>query len=645
MCVGALHSVRHWRRLRLLILIILAGTLVLLIAPSSAVLLQPRYQTVPAGGTAYFLPAAPDQLWPSEVNGSDELSECFGMYSAQNIVCASAGFDSLRSYFQNFNTSFTAPRLFWDNYVLRPILIQSLAGTVPRLLNSGIAFRLPLPHTFWLQPNAVTAIFQEALTNDWREGSKRWSGSPLSTMNKYQYATHRLSSVVSISPVVLPRCLPAQNMSTGPGQVSFPVKTWAHRTINDSMGESPEWEDESKDYNVIVPEYDTTHSLQHQLIHLPTHRFGPVSGGLLLELPGTVPNASRVIVACSISAFWSSGQVLSDSLVDQAAYSFAESKIQRARIRADLNASNAEASKSRRLISIRDDWFRSLTPPMPCVSHSNQSRPLTTLQCLFSEAGLTTFLENIRTTQLQPKWNGSACQYQPPDPSETDVDRWNRGDCGNGAKQQLLEMILASVFANGLSRYGSRHAFDQISIRNSPHNPWRWLLKSLPRAPDYYASLLSNKPLHDAILPAPASASNYVTLRMRVQVLGYAWYASGFSEYFAIAVVVMYMLIALVHTIWVVSTGVTSSSWDTVTELLALALQSPVSKALKGSGAGIERLGTYQRIMKLRVREEGQEEKVILVVDEDGNDTNIRSSPSRTTGLRYRKVEIDKDYT
>ena len=181
-----------------------------------------------------------------------------------------------------------------------------------------------------------------------------------------------------------------------------------------------------------------------------------------------------------------------------------------------------------------------------------------------------------------------------------------------------------------------------------PHNPSRWLLKSLPRAPDYYASLLSNKPLHDAILPAPASGPKYVTLRMRVQVLGYAWYAryaSGFSEYFAITVVVVYMLIALVHTVWVVSTGVTSSSWDTVTELLALALQSPVSKALKGSGAGIERLGTYQRLMKLRVREEGQEEKVILVVDEDGNDTNIQSSPSRTTGLRYRRVEIDKDYT
>ncbi|KAL9626340.1 MAG: hypothetical protein Q9204_007384 [Flavoplaca sp. TL-2023a] len=115
---------------------------------------------------------------------------------------------------------------------------------------------------------------------------------------------------------------------------------------------------------------------------------------------------------------------------------------------------------------------------------------------------------------------------------------------------------------------------------------------------------------------------------MRVQVLGYSWYASGFSEYLAITVVVMYMLIALVHTIWVLSTGVTSSSWDTVTELLALALQSPVSKALKGSGAGIERLGTYQRILKLRVREEGQEEKVILLVDEDGNDTNIQSKMS-----------------
>ncbi len=240
---------------------------------------------------------------------------------------------------------------------------------------------------------------------------------------------------------------------------------------------------------------------------------------------------------------------------------------------------------------------RSLTPPTLCGSHSNLSRQSTPLQCLFADVGLTTLVEDL-STQLQPQRDGSACSYQLPDPSETDVERWNRADCSNDGKNLLLEMVLASVFANGLSRYGSRHAFDQVSIRNSPHDSFRWQLKSLPRASDYYTSLLRNKPDHDAILPAPPSAdSNYVTLRMRVEVFGYAWYASGYSDYLAIVVVLIYMRNALTHTIWVVATGVTSSSWDTVTELLTLALQSPGSEALKGSGAGIERLRTYNPTM------------------------------------------------
>lgn len=186
MFVGALHSVKHWRILRLLILIIVAGALALLIAPSSAILLQPRYQNVPAGGTAYFLPAAADQLWRSEVNGPDQLSECFEVYSAQNIVCASAGFDSLRSYFQNLNSSFIIPQMLWDTYQLQPIVVQSLAATIPHLLNRVAVFGLAR-ETFGFQPNAMTTIFQNALTNDWRDGTRWWSGSRFSAVGQYRY--------------------------------------------------------------------------------------------------------------------------------------------------------------------------------------------------------------------------------------------------------------------------------------------------------------------------------------------------------------------------------------------------------------------------------------------------------------------------
>lgn len=63
-------------------------------------------------------------------------------------------------------------------------------------------------------------------------------------------------------------------------------------------------------------------------------------------------------------------------------------------------------------------------------------------------------------------------------------------------------------------------AFDLTSM-NARNDPRQWRLKTLPKAPNYFAALLSNKPRDNAILVAPAN-SDYVHLRMRMQVVGYA---------------------------------------------------------------------------------------------------------------------------
>lgn len=132
---------------------------------------------------------------------------------------------------------------------------------------------------------------------------------------------------------------------------------------------------------------------------------------------------------------------------------------------------------------------------------------------------------------------------------------------------------------------------------------------------------------------------------MRVQVVGYAWYASSFSTYLATAVVVTYMFVAFAHTVWVFKNGVTSSSWDTVTELLALALRSPVSDALRGSGAGIERLMTYKRLTRLRAMREGGEESVVLLIDGEKKYFNGGEEQEQAPGARFRRVEVDGEYS
>lgn len=88
----------------------------------------------------------------------------------------------------------------------------------------------------------------------------------------------------------------------------------------------------------------------------------------------------------------------------------------------------------------------------------------------------------------------------------------------------------------------------------------------------------------------------------------------------------------------------TSSSWDTVTELLALALQSPVPDTMRGSGAGIERLGTYQQIMRLRATEGDGEGRLVLVVDPEQQTSMGPEESRQDTRMRYRTVEIDVDY-
>ena len=443
-------------------------------------------------------------------------------------------------------------------------------------MNSGVILStaiLILTHeTFISQPNALTAIFQDALIGDWRDGVKDWSGSRYSTKSKYRYADQRLSSVVTSSPMVLPRCTHAQNASTGPSQINFPVKTWTPRNTNASNFESAEWEVDEKPQNLTIFSLNKSKSIRYEWVDLPTDRFGPVSGGLLIQLSGSATNTLYVVIGCTISASWSSREIISDSYSHEAAWSFSDQnrKLVGPNIRADLNASSAEADKYRRLIVIRSKWFQSLVPFVPCVNRRYQSKLVTTLECLFSDVGLLNVTGDLRT-HGQARWKGKICAWQLPNSSETDVDRWNHIDCGGGAKYQLFEWIIASVLANGLSRYGSHHAFEPSSIDSSRYDPFGWVLKSLPKAPDYYNSLLSNKPHHNAIFPAPAN-TDHVDLRMRVQVVGYAWCASSFSDYLAIAVILIYMLVVLTHTVWVLATGVTSSSWDTPTELLALVL-------------------------------------------------------------------------
>lgn len=335
------------------------------------------------------------------------------------------------------------------------------------------------------------------------------------------------------------------------------------------------------------------------------------------------------MAGCSIGAVWSRSDIRSDSNVYGAAWDSASDPSGKnfSTIRDDLNASSPQAEKYLRLITIRERWFKSLDAITSPGGHVDSPPPLTTLQQIFSDVGLSSTLVDMRT-QAYNQYNpmNDTCSYRKPNLKLTDAERLSDITCGNGGKIDLIELILASAILNGLSRYGSRHIFEPESLNpmsRSSTGGWN----DTPKATNFAKSLISNKPRNNAILPPPPG-SGFVTLHLTFRVYGYAWYASSTSDYLATGVIATYLFIAVMHTLWILIRRKTSSSWDTVTELLALALQSPVATSLLGSGAAIERLNTYKRLVRLRVVKDGEGERqgvnerlVIVLKEESSVDT------------------------
>lgn len=66
-----------------------------------------------------------------------------------------------------------------------------------------------------------------------------------------------------------------------------------------------------------------------------------------------------------------------------------------------------------------------------------------------------------------------------------------------------------------------------------------------------------------------------------------------------------YCLLAFGHTIYLLSTGLTSGAWDTAAEVLALAMNSTPTKYLQNTCAGIFSVQTFKTKVRTMVRDSG----------------------------------------
>jgi len=260
----------------------------------------------------------------------------------------------------------------------------------------------------------------------------------------------------------------------------------------------------------------------------------------------------------------------------------------------------------------------------------NSSGPLRTLDAIINSTLITKIFSDLISNPTAYLLNNDHECVQTSVTDLTQAELYAR-DC-NQAKTHLLETILAVVLTDGLSRHGSVHSFTTGSRLED------WYVATFEQTPDYPSVLLQQG--GKAYFPPPDLSLVY-QLDTAFFVTGYAYYASAVTDYLAQAVVGLYALIATAHLLWLLFSRVSSSAWETVTELIALCQNSPPTAALRGTSAGITCLSTYTRIVRLGVMpmpEEGGDERVVLLFGDDDEEVDLMDRNAKK--LKHRTAPI-----
>lgn len=167
-----------------------------------------------------------------------------------------------------------------------------------------------------------------------------------------------------------------------------------------------------------------------------------------------------------------------------------------------------------------------------------------------------------------------------------------------------VRTILAGMLANGLSNIGSTGKLQgTIKTVTGPDG-------SSSIDGNYWFSGKGNIFTIDA-----SDKREWVKFRVSSAFQGYAYTARGAIPKLAICILLLYCAFAFAHILYAGISGISSTCWDSIAEVTALAVNSPPTKVLRNTCAGITEFDIFKlpvRILTMR-DQEGDGEHLELV--------------------------------
>jgi hypothetical protein len=165
----------------------------------------------------------------------------------------------------------------------------------------------------------------------------------------------------------------------------------------------------------------------------------------------------------------------------------------------------------------------------------------------------------------------------------------------------IVENILATLVVNGIGRANfERTLVGTLTGLDDPSDPWslgKWVNQILPQN----GRLGYGGNAFDISEVDKENATKFV---LKVQILGYAYSPKGTTQIVAMIALSLYVFLVLCHVGYSSMTGWYSSSWGSPSELTALAMNSTPSRRLENTGGGIETVDVFKEKVMVRLKDE-----------------------------------------
>lgn len=526
------------RRWRLIILLVVCTILGLTAGPASATILKPRMGDWPAGGTDFWINVSPTDLWSTNFIGTDVPSSCSKDESDKS--CPYGDWQTLaQDYFPYWS------HLQKKGYLPDTIRIpgfKSIRELYPQIRSASQQFS----QSFTVATSQYSVIADSIV-----ETGRLWAwvvaAAWVSKGQPWRFWSHKEATytVSARQPIVQTRCV--HNNLTATDLSVYPIKFYDLTDLNSFQA--------TGDFSLNIESLVTleTGNKNTSLLWNWTTVTQPSSGASALAGIVVIPASSQIaqgIYSCTVDARMAPAKVQSTRNV----YKVVTSHLKPSSIwmPAGTDATYGDGN-SWPSISIEPEWARYLNPE---IVDSNS----TVFEMLATSAGL------------------------------KDMSSIPGSDTG-----YLIESILATMIVNGLTR---RYYKDGIvgdlegwNFDSDKPTCGSWCKQMMP----LHGSMGDGGSVYTLDETTQQNATKFT---MHAQATGYAYSPKGFTTILSMAVLFIYSLIVLIHWAYMIWAKESSNSWDSSSEIAALAMNSRPTDTLRNTGAGVE----TSRIFKQRVR-------------------------------------------